>query len=72
MLARSTGRDQLGGDSILGGAVLNPHFSIADVYMQDAVVDAVTAVPSVMDRFVMIVRIFKNDFCLGAVSRWFE
>src|SRR5262245_24752637 len=72
MLARNTGRDQMGGDSILGAAVLNPHFAIADVYMQDAVVNAVNAVPAVMDQFIMIVRFVKNDFCLDAASRWFE
>src|SRR5215510_5563633 len=40
--------------------------------MQDAVVNAVNAVPALMDQFVMIVRFIKNDFCLYAASRWFE
>jgi hypothetical protein len=40
--------------------------------MQDAVVNAVNAVPAVMDQFLMIVRFIKNDFCLDAASRWFE
>src|SRR5262245_35951037 len=40
--------------------------------MQDAAVNAVNAVPAVVDQFVMIVRFVKNDFCFDAASRWFE
>jgi hypothetical protein len=72
MLARNNGRDQLGGDSILSAVVLNPHFAIADVYMQNATVNAVNAVPAVVDQFVMIVRFVKNDFCFDAASRRLE
>lgn len=55
MLTRNPGCDQLRGDSIFRTIVLNPHFAVADVYVQDNPVNAVDAVPAVVDQFVMIV-----------------
>jgi hypothetical protein len=52
--------------------MLNPHFAIADVYVQEAPVNAVYAVPAVVNQFVMIVRFVKDDFCFDAASRRLE
>jgi hypothetical protein len=72
MLSRDAGGDQLRGDSFLSAVALNPHFAVADVYVQDAPVNAVDAVPAAVNQFVMIVRFVKEDFRFDVASRRFE